>query len=230
MMAPMHGKEKTQALGPAAAALAAALLLTSGASVRADTAANVVPSNGLKLTIPYNALGVGTTPLWVAIDSGYFRRYGIDVTPGGAMQSPAIVASMLSGESPFAIAGEDAAISADLNGGDIEIVAAGTQKLHFTVHAVPSVHTVADLKGRKLGVTQFGTTTDFIARYVLKQAGLRPGSDVTILPMGAQATMFAALRDEKIDAGVLGSEVALQADLLGSLNPIMSMLDSDLLF
>lgn len=214
----------------ARAVFAAALLLTVGASAHADTAAKVVASNGLKVTIPYNALGVGVTPLWIAIDDGYFRRYGIEVTPGGALQSPAIIASMLSGETPFAIAGEDAVISADLNGGDIEIVAAGTQKLHFTIYAVPSVHTTVDLKGKKLGVTQFGTTTDFIARYVLKQAGLRPGDDVTILPMGSQATMFAALRDQKIDAGVLGSEVALQAGLLGSLNPLMSMLDSDLLF
>jgi NitT/TauT family transport system substrate-binding protein len=137
---------------------------------------------------------------------------------------------MLSGETPFAVAGEDAIINADVNGGDIVILAGGPEKLFFTVYAAPNIHSVADLKGKRLGVTQFGTTTDFIAHYVLKKANLKPTDDVAIIPMGVQANILTGVLSGVIDGGVLGSDVILKAQQLAAYNPLVAMIDDELNF
>jgi NitT/TauT family transport system substrate-binding protein len=212
--------------------LTLALALLGGSAGHAQSGAStqsVIPSNGIKLSIPYNAVAFNVTPLWVAIDAGLFRRYGIDATTEFASQSPVLVASMLSGETSFAVIGADAVISADLNGADLVILASGPEKLFFTIYASSGIRTVDDLKAKKIGVTQFGTTTDFITRYVLDRAGLRPDRDATILPMGTQAIMLAALVAERIDAATLGSATILKADLR-SFNAVADMTDYDLAF
>ncbi len=207
------------------AGLAAAMLAATGASAQAPA-----KSDRLKLDIPYNAVAINVAPLWLAIDGGIFGRYGIEATTELSSRSPALVASILSGETPFAIAGQDAVIAADLNGSDIVVLVTGTEKLFFSIEAVPSIRTVADLKGKKIGVTAFGTTTDFVARYVLQKGGLRPEQDATILPMGSDANVLAALRVGGIDAGVQGSDVVLKPKEFASFNNIASLLDYDLLF
>ena len=186
-------------------------------------------SNNLKLDIPYNSISYNVAPLWMAVDGGFFKRYGIDAKTEFFAQSPAIVASMLSGESQFAMVGQDVVINAGLNGGDIVILASGPEKPPFSIYAAPSIHDVAGLRGKKIGVTQFGTTTDFIARYILKKARLQP-ADVTIVPMGPAANVLAGLLGGLVDAGVLGSDAVFRGKELASYKEIANMLDYDLLF
>jgi sulfonate transport system substrate-binding protein len=184
----------------------------------------------LQTSIPYDAGAIGAAPLWVAMDNGLFRRYGIDASRSEASQSsPAIMASMLSGESPFATIGEDAVISADLNGADIAIVASGPEKLFFKLFATPKIHSVADLKGKKIGISKFGSTTQFVARYILTVAGLDPKTDVTLVPAGSQSNRLAALTTGMADAVVLGPPITVKARALG-FNPIADMLDAKMLY
>lgn len=175
--------------------------------VRAQAASG---GGGAKLDIPFNAVSYDVTPLWIAVDNGLFRRYGIDATIAGAVQSPALVASVLSGETPYAVSGPDAVVSADLGGADIVLLAAGP-RVYFGIYGVPGIHAVGDLKGKKIGITQFGTTTDFIARYALKQAGLA-ANDVTLLPLGPQQNVFTALLAGRIDGAELAADAALEGD------------------
>ncbi len=183
----------------------------------------------IQLEIPFQAVGIGVTPLWVAIDQGLFKKYGIAASTQFVSQSPTLVAAVLSGDTPFANAGEDAVISADLNGGDIVILVSGPEKLFFEINAAPAIHTIADLKGKKIGISQFGATTDFIARYVLSKAGLDPKTDATILPAGPQAANLAALEGGMIDATVLAAPTMIKAEQLG-FPAVANMLDYDLIF
>ena len=57
----------------------------------------------------------------------------------------------------------------------------------------PEINTVADLKGRKVGVTRIGSSTDFTIRLVLKNFGLEPNKDVAILQLGGMPEVVAAL-------------------------------------
>jgi NitT/TauT family transport system substrate-binding protein len=178
-------------------------------------------------------VSIYVTPLMLAIDGGLFKKYDVNVEAGGVMQSPAIVASILSGETPFALAGPDAVISADLNGGDIVILVSGTEKLLFSVYGAKDVRTIADLKGKRIGVTQFGTTTDFIARHLLKQSASQKVTVANIIPLGTQANMLTALLGGAVDAAVLGVDITLKATRAGQLNGfnlVTDMSSSDVLY
>ncbi len=201
-------------------------LLAAGAAAAQPAAADAPAA---ALDIPYNAIAYDVWPLWAAIDEGLFLKYGIDARAGGAMESPTIVASMLSGETKFAIVGEDAVISADLNGADIVILTSDTEKLLLAIYAAPALRTVEDLKGKKIGISQFGTTTDFLARYVLQHAALQPERDVALVPVGSLANRLSALASGATDATIIGPPITLKAAKLG-FHSIANMYDYDLLF
>jgi ABC-type nitrate/sulfonate/bicarbonate transport system substrate-binding protein len=188
-----------------------------------------VKSADLKLSIPYQGVGVDLMVLWTAVDQRLFQRYGIDATTEYIPQSPIIVASILSGETLFANVGQDAVISADLNGGDLVILASGPDRLPFIVYAAPSIRRVADLKGKKIGISAFGTSTDFVARYVLKQAGLDAGKDATLIPVGAQANRLTTLQSGAVDATIVAFPGNIEAARLGFV-PIADMADYPLRF
>jgi NitT/TauT family transport system substrate-binding protein len=200
--------------------LACTALLAPADRVAAQT---VSGDAGVKLAIPFNALSYDVTPLWVAVDDGLFRRYGIDATIAGAVQSPALVASVLSGETPYAVSGPDAVVSADLGGADIVILAAGP-RVYFGIYGVPRIKTVSDLKGKKVGITQFGTTTDFITRYALKQAGLA-SADVTLLPLGPQQNVVTTLLAGRIDGAELAADAALEGDRASEAGKLTKLAD-----
>jgi NitT/TauT family transport system substrate-binding protein len=213
--------------GILALAVTAGVSLANAASALASDA--IVTSNGLKMDIPYNAPSIGIAPLWLAIDGKHFERYGITVTTEFVSQSPTIVASVLSGENIFANVGADAVINADLNGADLVILTADINRLLFAIEAGPTIHSVADLKGKKIGITQFGTTTDFIARYVLKKAGLDPTHDANIVPAGAQEVSLTVLEAGLVDADVLGGGGVLEAERHG-FHAVADLTDYDLPF
>src|SRR4030095_15846293 len=64
---------------------------------------------------------------------------------------------------------------------------------------LPNYKSVADLKGKKIGVTAPGSSTNVMANFVLAKAGLKP-SDVSIVCVGASSGAVAAMRSGQIDA------------------------------
>jgi ABC-type nitrate/sulfonate/bicarbonate transport system substrate-binding protein len=182
----------------------------------------------LSLDIPFQSVGVGVLPFWVGVETGSFKKYGIDATTEFVAQSPTVIASMLSGDMPFAISGEDAVISADLAGGDIVILASGPEKLFFSIYAATGIKTVADLKDKRVGISKVGATTDFVLRYVLGRAGLA-ANDVIALSLGTTANNLAAMEGGMIDATVLAPPTTLKLKQLG-FNEVANMATYDLYF
>ena len=70
----------------------------------------------------------------------------------------------------------------------------------FYLLVTPEIKRIEDLRGKVLGVTRFGASTDFALRYALRQWGLEPGKDVTILQVGGQPELIAAMKAGAIQA------------------------------
>ena len=68
--------------------------------------------------------------------------------------------------------------------------------------AKPYPQNLIDLKGLKIGISGRGASTDTATRFMLKQAGLDPEKDVTIMPVGDPGTMLASLKNKVIDAAM----------------------------
>ena len=142
-------------------------------------------------------------PLTIAEQRGYFKDEGLDVEiadfAGGARALQAVVggsADVVSGafEHNINMQAKGQSMRAFvLQGRAPQIVLAVSTK------AMPNYKTVADLKGKKIGVTAPGSSTNIMANYVLAQHGLKP-SDVSFVGVGAAQGAVAALRAGQIDA------------------------------
>jgi len=142
-------------------------------------------------------------PLTIAESLGYFKAEGLDVTivdfAGGSKALQAVVggsADVVSGAFEHTLIMQPKGIRLRafvLQGRAPQVV------LGINPKTMPAYKSVADLKGRKIGVTAPGSSTNVLANFVLAKAGLKP-SDVSIIGVGAGTGAVAAMRAGQIDA------------------------------
>ncbi len=154
--------------------------------------------------------------VWVAQEGGIFQKYGIDSHLVLIASASLMVQAMAGGDVPFAAAGGSAAVDATLAGGDIVMVGTLCKVPAFYIMALPEIKSIEDLRGKAVGVTRFGSSTDFTMRYVLRKHGLDPGRDVTMIQTGDLFAAAAALRNHSIVAAPFSSPTNLQAQEAGA--------------
>ncbi len=156
-----------------------------------------------KITILYSNATFTGTALFVANDAALCNPKGIElelVLGGGS--SPTISA-IIGGHVHFAQASASALLNAALQGGPVVILAKVMGPPPYKLVGGPSIKSVADLKGRKIGINRFGGAPDFLLRYVLAKNGLDAHRDVTILQTGDPASRLTSLFTGALDAAML---------------------------
>src|SRR5262249_1813955 len=113
------------------------------------------------------------------------------------------------------IAGSEAPISASLSGADLVILAPTIDHLLFEVYTRPDLTTPAEFRGKRLGITRVGSSTDFAARQWVRSIGLRPAHHVPPRPMGGQPEILAGLQNGAIDGGILSPPGDVRARQVG---------------
>jgi len=126
-----------------------------------------------------------------------------------------MVAAMLGGSAPIIQAGASAALAATAAGSDVVIIGATSTVSPFRLMARPEIQQPADLKGKKAGITTFGSTSDQMVRIDLKKLGLELNKDVALLTFGAQPEVFAALQHGAVQAAPLSYPLYPKAARLG---------------
>jgi NitT/TauT family transport system substrate-binding protein len=145
-----------------------------------------------ELRVPY-ALGGSTSFFWVAYRSGSFEKHGIKVLPIFMRGGREAVQALISRDVFMEVQGSSGVISAWAQGAkDLVVIGATGNKLDYVFVSGPTIKKPADLKGKKIAISQFGASTDFIARLAVRQLGLTE-KDVAILGVGAQGERWAAL-------------------------------------
>src|SRR6478609_2057127 len=127
------------------------MLLVLPAAVRA--AQTMIP---LRLLYPSFAGSWGTA--WIAKEAGYFANEGLDVELIRVGGSTRMVAALLGGSAPLIHAGAPAAFAASVAGSDVVIIAAIGSMSPFRLMTRPEIKQPGDLKGKKAGITTFGST------------------------------------------------------------------------
>ncbi len=142
-------------------------------------------------------------PLTIAESLGYFKDEGLDVTiadfAGGSRALQAVVggsADVVSGafEHTLNMQAKGQKLRAFVLQGRAPQIVMG-----INPKTMPGYKSVADLKGKKIGVTAPGSSTNVMANFVLAKAGLKP-ADVSIIGIGAGNGAVAAMRSGQIDA------------------------------
>ncbi|HLY63895.1 MAG TPA: ABC transporter substrate-binding protein, partial [Chloroflexota bacterium] len=176
----------------------------SGASTKpvASTSASPAASGAAtKLTVSYSNIVADELPVWIAKEGGYFQNNGLDVTEN-YVQSSSGIAALLSGETQVFQGGGSETLSAAAGGADVEIVASITPVYPFALEVPASIPSAADLKGKKVGVSSFGSSSDTATRVALQKLGLDPNKDVSILAVGSEETRIQSLINGAIQGGV----------------------------
>src|SRR5918996_2297662 len=167
-----------------------------------------------KITVAVPAVSLLQAPLFVAIDAGAFKKYGMDVSyvRTGARTIQALVGDSVQ----FAQGVSSRTVpSAVLGGADAVLIANFADKLLFTMHSAPEIKSVRDLKGKVVGVSGIGGSTDLATRLALRKVGLVPDKDVTIRGVGGVPETVAALKAKLVHAGTLSPPSSFVAEKAG---------------
>jgi len=186
-----------------------ALLVTVGLS-------SVARSQEQKLLVAYSTFASGPAALWVAKDAGFTKKNGLDVgliyIGGSGIMTQAVVG----GTVPVAIGGGTSAIVSNLAGTDLVMTASLVHKpvLRYLV-AKKEITRPEQLKGKKLGISRFGSSSEVLLNIALRKIGLDPQRDVTILQVGNAPLRVGALINGSIDASLMSDGEKVLTDEAG---------------
>jgi NitT/TauT family transport system substrate-binding protein len=188
-----------------------------------------VRANAEQIRVAYSSISGAMGPLWAASDYGLFKRQGLDVQllyiGGGSV----VTQALLGGDVQFVRLGASAVMQASMRGADLKMIANTINRLVFTLMAKPEIKSPADLKGRKIGVTRLGGSTDFALDLALKKYNLKRGADVAVLQTGGMPQLLGAITGGSVDAGVISPPTNLAAAKMG-LKELIDFADLPLLY
>ena len=168
-----------------------------------------------KLVVGYSGVTAIQAPVWIMKDAGYFKQEGLDADLIYIASSSTMAQAMLAGEVALSTANSQAVVDTGLQGGDLVAVGAFVNFVALYIIAAPEIKTVQDLRGKPVGVSRFGATTDFAIQMFLKKYGLEPVRDVPILQIGGVPELAAALSKKSIYAAAMSYPMGLVAQQAG---------------
>ena len=165
------------------------------------------PANAIDVLVTQYKADPSGAPFGVAIEKGFFKQAGIGITGvisgagGGTSVRNAIASDLGYGEvSPAPV------ITAIEQGQDIKIVNIGSRALDLSFIVMPnsSIKTIADLKGKKFGISNPRSLGEMMAVLVLEKAGLK-SEDMPRVALGSLGGALTALENGVVDATAIPS-------------------------
>jgi ABC-type nitrate/sulfonate/bicarbonate transport system substrate-binding protein len=182
-----------------------------------------------RIRVGYSSISGSYIGLWVGHDAGLFAKEGLEdqmiLIPSGSQLAEVTVA----GEIEIGALNGSSAMAAALQGADIKIIGNTTNKMIFSIYARPEIKGVEGLKGKKIGISRFGSSTDISARFALRKHGLDPAKDVMIVQMGAMSSIMGGLQGGAIEAGLVSPPTLFAVEKMG-FKELLSITDMDLPF
>lgn len=164
----------------------------------------LTPASGQeKLRVGLSSVSATNGSIWAAEDRGLFRKHGVEVevivVGGGGAR---VVSSLVAGDLHFSVGGGEGSVRSQVRGADTVIVASTLSKGVQRIMARQDIKNYQDLKGRKIGITNFGSAGHLVLLLMLKKWNMRT-DQVQILQVGPSPLMLASLDKGGIDAAVL---------------------------
>ena len=168
-----------------------------------------------RMRIAYSSISGAYVGIWVAHDAGLFAKEGLDnqmiLIPSATQLAQVAVA----GDVDIASLGGGPMIAAALSGADLKVIGNNVNKMIFSIHAKPEVKSIEELRGKRIGVSRFGSSSDVSARYALRKFNLDPQKDVILLQLGSMSSIFGALRSGAVDGALVSPPTQFLSEKLG---------------
>ena len=192
------------------------------------SSANVPAGAADKVRIGYSGATVSNAMLWVTEEGKLFQKNGIDPQIL-YLQTTLGQTAMIAGEIDMCVYSGSLLSSARLQGADVVMVASFLNQPLYRLVVRPEIRTVADLKGKRLGVTRFGTVTDTMTRLLVGKLGLDPDKDVSYVQVGDVPVLLAAFSsgNKIIDGAIMQPPYYLKAVATG-MRVLVNMQEMDI--
>jgi ABC-type nitrate/sulfonate/bicarbonate transport system substrate-binding protein len=174
------------------------------ASLLVSPSASFAQSRALKkVQVGVPAISMGNIIIYFTKEAKIFEKYGLDVDPVAVAGSGIASKALISGSVLISPIATPTVMTAVLAGSDMVILAHTMPGVIQSLVVRPDIKRDEDLKGKTIGVTTFGSLTDFLVKYLARQRGLNPEKDFTLLQIGTDSDRFVALQQGRIQGATL---------------------------
>ncbi|MDX8440249.1 ABC transporter substrate-binding protein [Mesorhizobium australafricanum] len=159
----------------------------------------ISPPAPAALRLAGGAQGFNWLPVFVADELGLFAKHGIAIEYKRFGSVDKATSAVLEDEADLAITPPEGAVADFVKGGELRIVAANAVRLPMSLVARPEIHSLADLKGKKIGTSSLTEGTAIYTQIVLASEGLRYPGDYEFVLAGIHTKRWEALQAGEID-------------------------------
>ena len=179
-----------------------------------------------RMRIAYSSISGAYIGIWAAREAGFFAKENLEdqiiFIPSATQLSQVLVA----GDVDVASLGGGPIMAAAISGADMKIIGNNVNKMIFSIHTKPEVKSTEELRGKRIGITRFGSSSDVSARYALRKHNLDPQKDVILLQLGSMTSIFGALKSGAIEAALVSPPTQFLSESLG-FKELVSVTDMD---
>jgi ABC-type nitrate/sulfonate/bicarbonate transport system substrate-binding protein len=167
-----------------------------------------------RIRVGQGSISLQSGLMHIGKDRGLFAKYGLTTEviyiPGGSIN----VQVLVSGNLDLSQLSGAPGVAANLEGADLIYFVGLLDKLNYQLITRPEIKSIEQLKGKKFGVSRFGSSADFGMRAMLKRVGIDPVKEATILQIGDEPARIAAIKSGNIDGTVANAPFGTEAERL----------------
>jgi ABC-type nitrate/sulfonate/bicarbonate transport system substrate-binding protein len=167
-----------------------------------------------RIRVGYPSHSASMYPIYATKEGRLFEKYGLDAEMI-YVQGVQMIHIHVAGQLDLAAGSGLVALQASVGGADLILLANSIDSHLLKLTAHPSISGPADLKGKSIGISRFGSLTDLVVRPLLMSWGLDPKKDVTLVQIGTQRDIATAISLRKVEAGVLSFPTSFYAEKIG---------------
>ena len=171
-----------------------------------------------------------STPPYFTYAAPFLQKYDI-LVEDVLMSSGSLAGQALSsGDVKVLLTTGAIAMQADMAGGDLVIIAGAVHKLPYQIVARPEIRSATDLRGKRVGISRFGSSSEWIIRLGLARYGLDADRDFAMVQIGGPSDRFTAMQSNAIQATLLAPPLTTMAVQKSGMKELLDVSKLDVLY
>jgi NitT/TauT family transport system substrate-binding protein len=168
-----------------------------------------------KIRVAISSISTSQVNVWVPLDTGFFKKNGLDIELVYISGAPVGAAALMSGEVAISQGGVTGSITSNLKGSGTYIILGGADRFPYQLVAHQSIKQISDLKGKRFAVSRIGSADHTATMFVLPKLGIQPDKEMNIVQVGSVPARFAALVNGSVQGALLIPPETVKARELG---------------
>jgi ABC-type nitrate/sulfonate/bicarbonate transport system substrate-binding protein len=166
-----------------------------------------------KVRITTTNLNMTSLTAGVAVKRGFFRDEGLEVEVIRTT-APVTVAALSNGDIDYTMV-FGSVVRAAMRGLPLKVIASFVDSSSLSLVARPEIKTMKDLRGKTLGVSAYGATTDVVARLMIRHFDIDPEKEIKVIALGADRARLSALKEGLIHVAAVSPPADFEGKGMG---------------